>query len=196
MKLLTEKEIEEIAKNIAIKNDLACLIPISGSGVSCHEHTLCDHEVIELVQNSTQGTQKLLLESASENFNQWIYKYPDKCDLRDFEKPNHNYFVAKEGWQACSLSHAKKMQEKDAEIAELKYYKEQWQSIAGKANLKNLIETADKLKKENEELKGDIKKLLNVREIIRSKSVSMRAFAIIDRVFNPIKEKRLKGEEK
>lgn len=52
----------------------------------------------------------------------------------------------------------------------------------------------ERLKKENEELKEDIKKLLNVREILRSKSVSMRAFAIIDRVFNPIKDKWLKGE--
>lgn len=42
------------------------------------------------------------------------------------------------------------------ENEQLKYYKEQWQLIAGKANLKNLIATAQTLQKENEELRADL----------------------------------------
>lgn len=55
--------------------------------------------------------QKDLLESASKGFEGWIYKTPNKCDLRDFEKPNHNYFVARESWNACEL---KNKSEKDS----------------------------------------------------------------------------------
>lgn len=50
------------------------------------------------------------------------------------------------------------------ENKELEYYKEQWQSIAGKANLKNLVKSADNLQKENQEMREALKWALTLIE--------------------------------
>lgn len=87
-------------------------------------------------------------------------------------------------WKALEVLN-NELIKKDERIKELEYYKEQWQSIAGKANLKNLVVTAEKY----DEAVKDIEALLFLRERLKSKSVSFRAFAIMDSVHNPIKSK-------
>jgi hypothetical protein len=41
--------IDAKAREIAEKHGLRCLIPVGKSGFTCHEHTLCDCKVIELL---------------------------------------------------------------------------------------------------------------------------------------------------
>jgi len=55
--------------------------------------------------------------------------------------------------------------------------------------LEELLNDRETLQTRLQEAVGDIGNVLSVRERLRSKSVSMRAFLIMDKVFNPIKNK-------
>lgn len=94
--------------------------------------------------------QQDILSQASEGFEEWVYKYPDKCDLRDFEKPNHNYFVAKESWRASRLSMAKENEALKKENEELK--KENKFQVDVMCDMGEVVLENEKLQKENEEL--------------------------------------------
>ena len=123
-------------------------------------------------QGYTQAQQDLVA-SASEGFEEWVYKYPDKCDLRDFEKPNHNYFVAEEAWQAAKLSTLariktlkqrelgyqydlreanEKMQEKDEEINFIKWVNSKLEWVR-----QSMLDVIDEKDAEIEKLEKKIK---------------------------------------
>lgn len=70
-------------------------------------------------------------------------------------------------FHAGYASQKEKIEDLQKENEELKRYKEQWQDIAGKANLKNLVATAEKLEKENEELKEENEELISLVVKIR-----------------------------
>jgi len=59
--------------------DLVCLIP-KVSGVSSHEHTLCDHEVIEKCEEAWNARDKLAKEREAELINEinLLRKYGNK----------------------------------------------------------------------------------------------------------------------
>ena len=136
MKLKNEQEVENLSDSMQRKLDITRKAWTFKDGYKSGYHQ----------------AQQDLLSQASENFNQWIYKYPDKCDLRDFEKPNHNYFVAEETWQACSISHAKKMQEKDEEINFIKGVNSRLEEVR-----QSMLDVIDEKDAEIEKLEKKIK---------------------------------------
>lgn len=80
----------------------------------------------------TQAQQDLLSQ-ASEGFDN-IFPAPTTGEImiavmEDQSSPTDIYLGRKEAWQACSLSHAKKMQEKDAEIEALTKEKDAWKTM-------------------------------------------------------------------
>lgn len=94
----------------------------------------------------TQAQQDILA-SASESFEEWITNYFSLEGSTDIEEDVNmqsiEYDELKEAWQACFLSHAKKMQEKDAKLSKI-----------SDGTLKNeLLKRFLDLQKENEELK-------------------------------------------
>ena len=160
MKLLTENEIEEMGCSYAhtqLDEDLS----ISGSNSA----SLVARKMRESYEKGAQDTQKLLLESASEGFEEWIYQAPDKCDLREFEKPNHNFFVAQEAWQASRLSTTKEIMSR-AKLIEVN--REDVLPVAQEAAHYNWLDDQnEKLQKENEDLKLQLemyKRMISIAE--------------------------------
>lgn len=96
-------------------------------------------------------TDEQLEKQTGEGFEEWIYKYPDKCDIREFEKPNHNYYVSKESWQASRLPLMKKIDEMEKEM----------QSMADSFNFESSTNAQEvsELQKENEELRESLKQM-------------------------------------
>lgn len=141
------------------------------------------------VEDGLDKAKQDLLASASEGFEEWCNANVTRYfGLGAFQRE-----LDEKIWQACSLHHAKKYEDKDAEIErlrrelrsssesfntlsatdaqlieelkkeneELKKYREQWQDIAGKANLKNLIARLERLEASNEALKKQLDMVSN-----------------------------------
>lgn len=145
MKLLTEKEIKEMAKEFSETN---------------YEHP----ELKSCSKHSYINGVKDLLESASEGFEEWELRLINDNGgiIPDFIEPE-------ELWQAFSLSHAKKMQEKDYLI--LSQEKERQRTEAfWKEKLSEIQDMKDaeleSLKKENREMREALREANELIDVV------------------------------
>lgn len=129
MKIKTEQEIERLAdyykpslshEECLDRDDLEFIENESGDqfvsldevdrvATHCHFHTF---------QKAYSQAQSDLLESSYEWFNEYIASH-DQGILWDTEDDGEEIKVAERAWQACSLSYAKLIKEKDERIKEL-----------------------------------------------------------------------------
>jgi len=110
-------------------------------------------------------------------------------------KQNHKH---KESCCWCSNAHPlkKKIAEKDKTIEKLEYYKNQWQEIGGKANLRNLKRLADESAEKDktiEKLKESNKWLIEFLEQFKDKPPYV-LHQELDFIISEIKDLETKGE--
>lgn len=121
MKLLTVKEIKEMAFQYLHKN-YKCHNGDNGSiftkGLNPGRE-LDKSDLVLLIIKIYSQAQRDIIESASEGFEETMLALMNSWTFNPLIKGQITPF-AKDLYEACALSHAKKMQEKDAEIVSLK----------------------------------------------------------------------------
>lgn len=158
----TKEQIEEMAKKYTHKQ-LGEDLSISGN----NDSSLVARKINQAFIESATQMQSDLLAEASEGFTDfWTKQRGDmvgepsiKVSYTDFQLQEWE----REAYEAGALSKMKEVEElkcrldgkgdsQHQEIKELKKYKEMWQSIAGKANLEDLIKNNEELTRGAQEL--------------------------------------------
>lgn len=124
------------------------------------------NEDLELCKMMYLIGQRELIESSSTGFDQWLYKGPEKCDIREFSE-NNDYYKCKEAWIAARIDSKAEIESLDNQLGVKDAYIEMLQS------------TIDHLKEESDSLKNTLTNETRIRQFYVSKTMELKRLILV-----------------